>query len=179
MARWGMPTPTAFCTGRIDRGVANICNTASPHWRAWLMPQLRCLVPAISFCEPTDAADPVTDKKVWTWFALSEDRALFAFAGIWCTWRGNRGTQKNPVSSHVSHCVSAHRSSRRRRSAESGRPPDRRSVTLGRLAGDCHRLRDRSKKLDGVPLRPCRGAGRFCRLVPSRPRQSRHYLQLE
>ena len=53
--------------------------------------------PATSFCEPTDAADPVTGKKVWTWFALGQDRPLFAFAGIWCTWRGIRGTQKNPV----------------------------------------------------------------------------------
>ena len=54
-------------------------------------------MPATSFCEPTDAAEPVTGKKVWTWFALGEDRPLFAFAGIWCTWRGIRGTQKNPV----------------------------------------------------------------------------------
>jgi putative SOS response-associated peptidase YedK len=97
MARWGMPTPPAFRKGPIDRGVTNIRNTASPHWRAWLMPEFRCLVPATSFCEPTDAADPATGKKVLTWFALNEDRPLFAFAGIWCTWRGTRGTQKNPV----------------------------------------------------------------------------------
>jgi putative SOS response-associated peptidase YedK len=34
-----------------------------------------------------------------TWFALGEDRPLFAFAGIWCRWHGTRGTKKNPVES--------------------------------------------------------------------------------
>jgi putative SOS response-associated peptidase YedK len=92
-----MPRPPAFRKGPIDRGVTNIRNTSSPHWRRWLQPEFRCLAPATSFCEPTDAADPATGKKVLTWFALSEDRPLFAFAGIWCTWRGIRGTQKNPV----------------------------------------------------------------------------------
>ena len=31
-----------------------------------------------------------------TWFALSEDRPLLAFAGIWCR-QGTRGTKENPV----------------------------------------------------------------------------------
>jgi putative SOS response-associated peptidase YedK len=77
--------------------VTNIRNTNSAHWRAWMKPEFRCLVPATSFCEPTDAPDPSTGRKRWTWFALAEDRPLFAFAGIWCTWRGVRGTQKNPA----------------------------------------------------------------------------------
>jgi putative SOS response-associated peptidase YedK len=51
----------------------------------------------LRFCEPTDAPDPSSGRKRWTWFALAEDRPLFAFAGIWCIWRGLRGTQKNPV----------------------------------------------------------------------------------
>src|ERR1700704_3674683 len=93
MMRWGMPPPPKFG----GPPVTNIRNTSSPHWRGWLKPEFRCLVPATSFCEPTDAADPVTGKKILTWFALSEQRPLFAFAGIWCTWRGIRGTQKNPV----------------------------------------------------------------------------------
>jgi putative SOS response-associated peptidase YedK len=97
MARWGMPTPPQFRKGPVDRGVTNIRNVASAHWRAWIKPEFRCLVPATSFCEPTDAPDPSTGRKRWTWFALAEDRPLFAFAGIWCTWRGLRGTQKNPV----------------------------------------------------------------------------------
>ena len=31
------------------------------------------------------------------WFALDESRPLFAFAGIWCSWHGRRGTAKNPI----------------------------------------------------------------------------------
>ena len=64
MMRWGMPTPPQFRTaGAIDRGVTNIRNVDSPHWRAWLGPAYRCLVPATSFCEPTDAPNPATGKK--------------------------------------------------------------------------------------------------------------------
>jgi putative SOS response-associated peptidase YedK len=95
-ARWGMPTPPAFRKGPVDRGVTNIRNVNSPHWRAWMKPENRCLVPVTSFCEPTDAPDPGTGKKVWTWFSLRNERPLFAFAGIWCTWRGTRGTQRAP-----------------------------------------------------------------------------------
>jgi putative SOS response-associated peptidase YedK len=91
-----MPTPSAFRKGPIDRGVTNIRNIDSPHWRAWMKPENRCLVPVTRFCEPTDTADPVTGKKVWTWFAINDERPLFAFAGIWCIWHGTRGTQKAP-----------------------------------------------------------------------------------
>ena len=90
-----MPTPPAFRKGPIDRGVTNIRNTSSPHWRRWLQPEFRCLVPATSFCEPTDLPGP-DGKKIWTWFGLDDSRPLFAFAGIWCDWTGTRGTLKNP-----------------------------------------------------------------------------------
>jgi putative SOS response-associated peptidase YedK len=90
MARWGMPSPPQFVKG-IDRGVANIRNTSSAHWRRWLKPEFRCLVPATSFCEYTDTAP-----KVPTWFALADDHPLFFFAGIWCQWSGVRGTKSNP-----------------------------------------------------------------------------------
>lgn len=37
MARWGMPTPAKFLEGkRTDKGVTNIRNVGSPHWRHWL-----------------------------------------------------------------------------------------------------------------------------------------------
>jgi putative SOS response-associated peptidase YedK len=98
MMRWGMPTPPQFLKpGAIDRGVTNIRNVDSAYWRAWLKPEHRCLVPVTSFSEPTDAPNPATDKKDWIWFAISEERPLFAFAGIWCSWTGTRGTKKNPV----------------------------------------------------------------------------------
>ena len=31
------------------------------------------------------------------WFALNDDRPLFAFAGIWTTFNGDRGTKSKPV----------------------------------------------------------------------------------
>ena len=50
-------------------------------------------MPVNSFCEWADTKP----KKTPTWFALSEDRPLFAFAGIWTTWRGRRGPKSAPV----------------------------------------------------------------------------------
>jgi putative SOS response-associated peptidase YedK len=38
MARWGMPSPVFALKGRnSDPGVTNVRNTASPHWRRWLI----------------------------------------------------------------------------------------------------------------------------------------------
>ena len=31
------------------------------------------------------------------WFALNEGRPLFAFAGIWTTFHGDRGTKSKPI----------------------------------------------------------------------------------
>ena len=31
------------------------------------------------------------------WFALSDDRPLFAFAGLWTRWRGVRGPKSAPI----------------------------------------------------------------------------------
>jgi putative SOS response-associated peptidase YedK len=39
MARWGMPGPPAFGGAPIT----NIRNVKSPHWRAWLKPENRCV----------------------------------------------------------------------------------------------------------------------------------------
>lgn len=88
MMRWGMPCPPQY--GGVP--VTNIRNTSSSHWRRWLGPESRCLVPATSFSEYTD-----TKPKIVNWFALSEARPLFAFAGIWTIWTGLRGTKANPV----------------------------------------------------------------------------------
>ena len=41
MMRWGLPGPPAFG----GQPVTNIRNTKSPHWRRWLAPTCRCLVP--------------------------------------------------------------------------------------------------------------------------------------
>jgi putative SOS response-associated peptidase YedK len=75
-ARWGLPTPPQFLIGKkTDRGVTNVRNTASPHWRRWLGPEYRCLVPMTRFAEP----DHANGGNVW--FALADDRPAF-FAGI-------------------------------------------------------------------------------------------------
>src|SRR3954468_16772098 len=52
LARWGMPSPVFALKGKkVDAGVTNIRNAASPHWRRWLGPESRCLVPFTSFSE--------------------------------------------------------------------------------------------------------------------------------
>jgi putative SOS response-associated peptidase YedK len=78
--RWGLPPPQSGL-----RPVTNIRNLDSAWWRPWLEPRWRCLVPANSFCEWTDARP-----KVPRWFALGPERPLFAFAGIWRPWTGER-----------------------------------------------------------------------------------------
>ena len=88
MMRWGFPPPPNLGT----RPVTNVRNLSSSYWRGWLKPEWRCLVPATSFCEYTDS-----QPKVPHWFALAEDRPLFAFAGIWRPWTGTRGTKAEPV----------------------------------------------------------------------------------
>src|SRR6202161_3535848 len=66
--------------------VTNIRNTASPHWRGWLRPENRRLVPFNSFAEYAPEPNPETKKKDVVWFALNDDRPLTAFAGIWTTF---------------------------------------------------------------------------------------------
>jgi putative SOS response-associated peptidase YedK len=53
LMHWGMPPPPR--TGGPP--VTNIRNTSSPHWRGWLRPENRCLVPANSFAECCRRAD--------------------------------------------------------------------------------------------------------------------------
>lgn len=103
--RWGMPSPPQFGGPPIT----NIRNTNSPHWRRWLKPESRCLVPFTSFSEYNDVANPksiknadgsphpMAGKKDVVWFALNEERPLAAFAGIWTPWTGTRGTKANPI----------------------------------------------------------------------------------
>ena len=50
-----------------------------------------------SFAEYAPEPNPATKKKDVVWFALSETRPLFAFAGIWTTFNGDRGTKSKPV----------------------------------------------------------------------------------
>ncbi len=87
--RWGLPGPLQFGGAPIT----NIRNTASPHWRRWLGPSSRVLVPATSFSEWEDTKP----RKTPVWFALDKSRPIFALAGIWTPWHGTRGTKAEPV----------------------------------------------------------------------------------
>ena len=95
MARWGMPTPPQYLAGKkVDRGVTNIRQTTSSHWRAWLGPEHRCLVPFTSFAENEEQPD---GSKPPVWFAFDESRPLAFFAGIWATWTSVRKVKEGPV----------------------------------------------------------------------------------
>ena len=69
-----------------DKGTTNVRNTTNAqgktnaHWRPWLGPANRCLVPFTSFAEP-DQDNERTRKNIW--FALDDSRPLAFFAGIW------------------------------------------------------------------------------------------------
>ncbi|WP_137110259.1 SOS response-associated peptidase [Rhodobacter sp. SY28-1] len=78
-ARWGLPSPPQFHSpSGIDRGVTNVRNTSSPHWRRWLGPDNRCLVPVAKFAEPRPGGRDSGN----AWFKLREDKPMF-FAGFW------------------------------------------------------------------------------------------------
>jgi putative SOS response-associated peptidase YedK len=96
MARWGMPSPAFALKGKkTDPGVTNVRNTKSAHWRRWLGPDNRCLVPFTSFSEPEPQSD---GKRPPAWFALGEDRPLAFFAGIWVGgWKSIRKVKEGEV----------------------------------------------------------------------------------
>jgi putative SOS response-associated peptidase YedK len=106
MARWGMPSsqralmdatkkraqkleakgkPVDFkelLRMEPDDGTTNIRNVNSAHWKRWLGPENRFLVPFTSFSE----YDTIDGKKVPVWFAPDESRPVLAFAGLWTNW---------------------------------------------------------------------------------------------
>ncbi len=98
MMRWGMPSPAGAIRGRkTDPGVTNIRNTASPHWRRWLGVEHRCVVPVTSFSE----YEATAAGKAPVWFALSEDRPLAVFAGLWTRWTSVRKVKEGEVTADL------------------------------------------------------------------------------
>ena len=88
MMRWGLPSPSFALKGKkTDRGVTNVRNTKSSHWRRWFGVQHRCVVPFTSFSEPHNRAGMPSEP---VWFALSEERPIAFFAGIWTEWTSVR-----------------------------------------------------------------------------------------
>ncbi len=80
MARWGLPSPAFALAGKkTDPGVTNVRNVKSSHWRRWLGPENRCLVPFTSFAEPEPQPD---GSRPAAWFAFDDARPLACFAGV-------------------------------------------------------------------------------------------------
>jgi putative SOS response-associated peptidase YedK len=87
--RWGLPGPPQFGSAPVT----NIRNIKSPHWRPFLGPGHRCVVPFTAFSEYEDSSPK--GKKVIRWFA-PPDRGVAFFAGIWREWTGDYGSKKEP-----------------------------------------------------------------------------------
>ncbi|MDB5318335.1 MAG: hypothetical protein JWO24_4179 [Rhodospirillales bacterium] len=100
MVRWGMPSPVFAIAGKkTDPGVTNVRNVKSGHWRRWLGVPNRCVVPFTSFSE----SDPQPDgSRPTAWFALSPERPLAFFAGIWVEgWSSTRKVKEGPVTTDL------------------------------------------------------------------------------
>ena len=78
---WGFPL---LLKGQAPKRVTNFRDDklGSAFWAASFK-ERRCLVPVTSFAEPKGRRPAM-----WHWFALDETRPLFAFAGIWRSYKG-------------------------------------------------------------------------------------------
>jgi putative SOS response-associated peptidase YedK len=121
MARWGMPSSQKAlmdaakkranklqAKGKMvdfkellrmepDSGTTNIRNVNSSHWRRWLDPTNRCVVPFTSFSE----YDTIDGKKTPVWFAHDETRPLLCFAGLWTTWTSVRKAREGEITADI------------------------------------------------------------------------------
>lgn len=85
-----------------DRGTTNVRNVASQHWKRWLSPEFRCVVPFNSFSEFDNSPAPGGSKNGDTWFAFDADRPLAFFAGIWIPqWTSVRKIKEGVVSTDL------------------------------------------------------------------------------
>jgi putative SOS response-associated peptidase YedK len=114
LARWGMPSSRKAlldaATKRADKlrakgkevdfaellkmepdaGTTNVRNTTSAHWKPWLTPAHRCLVPFTAFSEPGRDAEG-RYRPVWFRLAGDDPEPLTFFAGIHLRgWEGVR-----------------------------------------------------------------------------------------
>jgi putative SOS response-associated peptidase YedK len=78
--------------------VTNIRRVNSPHWRAWLGPEHRCVVPFTSFAENEVLPD---GRRPPVWFALDETRPLAFFAGLWTRWTSVRKLKEGEVTADL------------------------------------------------------------------------------
>ncbi|MBI3700587.1 MAG: SOS response-associated peptidase family protein [Afipia sp.] len=118
MMRWGMPTSQKVLldaakirAGKLeakgkaidfkellrmepDKGVTNVRNTSSAHWKRWLGPANRCLVPFTAFSEFNKSMGGNV------WFE-SKDHPLMGFAGIWTNWTSVRKVKEGEVNANL------------------------------------------------------------------------------
>jgi putative SOS response-associated peptidase YedK len=78
-----------------DTGTTNVRNVTSKHWQRWLGVENRCIVPFTSFSEFNKAEGGDI------WFALSEDRPLTFFAGIWTNWTSVRKVREGETTNDL------------------------------------------------------------------------------
>lgn len=79
-----------------DKGTTNVRNTNSSHWKRWLAPEFRCVVPFNAFSEFNAAAGGDV------WFAFGNDRPLAFFAGIWAPqWTSVRKIKEGTVTTDL------------------------------------------------------------------------------
>jgi putative SOS response-associated peptidase YedK len=121
MARWGMPSSQKALMDATkrradklqakgksvdfkellrlepDSGTTNIRNVGSAHWKRWLGPDNRCLVPFTSFSE----YDTIEGKKTPVWFAADETRPLLSFAGLWTNWTSVRKAREGEITTDI------------------------------------------------------------------------------
>ena len=87
--RWGLPSPAFALRGEEDgsrrdqRPEHGARRTGGAGWGA----AHRCVVPFTSFSEPDNAPGRPSGL---VWFALSKDRPLSVFAGLWTEWTSVR-----------------------------------------------------------------------------------------
>lgn len=105
LARWGMPSSKKAqfdaATKRADKlrargkevdfprllemepdsGTTNVRNTSSSHWKPWLDPANRCLIPFTAFSEPGRDAEGKY-RPVWFRLAGGDPEPLAVFAGV-------------------------------------------------------------------------------------------------
>jgi len=79
-----------------DGGTTNVRNTSSAHWKRWLTPEFRCVVPFTSFSEfNREAGGDI-------WFAFDDTRPLAFFAGIWAPqWTSVRKIKEGLVTTDL------------------------------------------------------------------------------
>ena len=99
LMRWGMPSPVFVLKGKkTDKGVTNVRNTKSPHWRRWLGPAHRCVVPFTSFSEYKTVKG---GRPEVVWFAPTGEQKTLFFAGIWTNWTSVRKLKEGEVTADI------------------------------------------------------------------------------